>query len=97
VNGPGPTVEVWIDDERMELPEGQSIAAALWARGRRTLSAHPLTGRPRGPLCGMGICQECEIRVRSPDDPSSRPTRACQEPAAAGLRVEIEAGIGTDQ
>src|SRR5262245_51999517 len=62
--------------------EGETVAAALLAAGRR---AFRLTGRgaePRGLFCGMGLCFDCLVRV------DGRPNvRACQIPAAEGMRV----------
>lgn len=60
--------------------EGESIAAALIASGRLAFRRDK-SGAPRGPLCGMGVCLECEVSV----DGGIR--RACLTKVRAGMVV----------
>lgn len=46
----------------MALP-GQSIAAALFSDGVKTLRYSPHQHQPRGMFCLMGSCQECLVMV----------------------------------
>jgi len=62
--------------------EGESVAAALFAMGRRELRRSPRNGAPRGMFCLMGSCQECLVWVGRRKQP------ACQVPAAEGLQIE---------
>jgi 2Fe-2S iron-sulfur cluster binding domain len=57
--GPAPTVTILVNGQPVPAVLGSSLSAALWNTGWRAFSAHPVNGRPRGPLCGMGVCQEC--------------------------------------
>jgi aerobic-type carbon monoxide dehydrogenase small subunit (CoxS/CutS family) len=41
-----------------------------------------VTGQPRAPFCGMGVCQECRVRI------DGRRRLACQTVCAEGMRVE---------
>jgi hypothetical protein len=41
-----------------------------------------VSGRPRGPVCGMGICFECRVTI---DGAPGR--RACLERVSPGMRV----------
>ncbi len=44
-----------------------------------------LTGEPRGPLCGMGICFECRVTI------DGRPhCRACQTEAREGMKIQTQ-------
>ncbi|CAD6536310.1 (2Fe-2S)-binding protein [Paraburkholderia sabiae] len=57
-------VRLTIDGESIEVEKGATIAAALAicgasASGTRT----SVSGEPRAPLCGMGVCQECRVTV----------------------------------
>lgn len=52
-----------LDDEPIAAFEGETIAAALWAVGIRSLRHSPQRKDPRGALCFMGSCQECKISV----------------------------------
>jgi len=55
-------VRVTIDGQPCEITAGMTVAAALVAMGMRTTRTS-VSGQPRGPLCGMGICQECRVTV----------------------------------
>jgi D-hydroxyproline dehydrogenase subunit gamma len=50
----------------VNIPAGGSLAAALMKMGMGFGGAPHQgdpTGRARTPLCGMGVCQECRVRV----------------------------------
>jgi predicted molibdopterin-dependent oxidoreductase YjgC len=87
---PGRRLHFTFDGQDVPAYEGETVAAALIAAGRR---AFRLTGRgaePRGLFCGMGLCFDCLVRV------NGRPNvRACQAPAAEGMRVETQRGAGS--
>jgi hypothetical protein len=91
---PGPrTCRIVINGRVTEAVPGASVAAVLWDAGWRAFSSHPVTGRPQGPLCGMGVCQECRVWVSTPLGPDGRRpvlVRSCLEPVRDGLQVEFE-------
>ena len=63
--------------------EGDTIASALFASGRRTFSRSFKYHRPRGEICGCGQCANSLVQI------GGRPgVRACAEPAADGLAVK---------
>ena len=70
--------------------EGDTIASALYAAGRRTLSRSFKCHRPRGLLCGVGACPNCLVEV---DGVPS--VRACTEAARAGARVRSQNVVGS--
>ncbi len=74
-------VTIFVDGRELHVAAGTSVAAAMLDAGvtdfRRSVS-----GEPRGPLCGMGVCYECRVTV---DGVPLR--RACLLPAREGLRV----------
>ncbi len=63
---------------------GVSLAAALTAAGEFALR-ETASGERRGLFCGMGVCQECRVKV---DGRSG--VRACMTPANAGCSVARE-------
>src|ERR1700722_1397237 len=63
--------------------EGDTIASALYAGGRRIFSRSFKYHRPRGLLCCAGQCPNCMGAVDGAPG-----VRACTEPARAGARVE---------
>lgn len=73
-------VRIEVDGVAVEVPAGTSVAAAVAqvaSRFRRSRS-----GQPRAPLCGMGVCFECRVRI---DGVEHR--RSCLVPAREGMRV----------
>src|SRR5829696_2353038 len=63
--------------------EGDTIASALYAGGRRTFSRSFKYHRRRGELCGCGQCANSLVQI------GGRPgVRACAEPATDGLVVK---------
>lgn len=74
-------VTLRVDGETVEAEPGLTLAAVLWNLGRWQLRSS-VSGPPRGPLCGMGVCFECRVTV---DGIPHR--RACLEPAAEGMEV----------
>ena len=70
-----------VDGVAVEAPVGASVAAAIvqvtLRFGRRP------GGSARAPLCGMGICFECPVRIDGIDH-----QRACMTIVRQGMRVE---------
>jgi hypothetical protein len=85
----GQPLSFFFDGEPLAAFEGETVAAALLAAGRRTLRTTALTGTPRGIFCGMGVCFDCLVVI---DGEPSR--RACITLAAEGMRVETQVGFG---
>ena len=59
---------------------GTTVAAAIAMTGAATRRS--VTGEPRGPLCGMGICFECRATIDGTPH-----QRSCQILCAAGMEV----------
>lgn len=51
-----------IDGVELEVREGTSVAAAMLRAGVGAFRTS-VTGEPRQPLCGMGICFECRATI----------------------------------
>ena len=79
-------VRLRLDGAEIVAPSGASVAAILMnvggGRARRSVS-----GAPRGPLCGMGVCQECRVTI---DGVSHR--RACMTLVRDGMDVRTGGG-----
>ena len=76
------TVSFRYDGEVLTASEGETLAAALYAQGRRTLRISRDDGGPRGAFCFMGVCQECVVSI------AGQLTEACRTPVHDGLVVE---------
>lgn len=66
---------------------GQTVAAALIAAGERCLRIDE-TGRPKGVVCGIGVCWECRCSIDGVAD-----VRACMTPARPGMAVRRQKGL----
>lgn len=75
-------VQITVDGEPIQAYEGESIAAALMAAGRRTFRHLEPGGHPRGIFCGMGICYDCLVMVAGQDH-----VRACMTLVQPGMQV----------
>jgi sarcosine oxidase subunit alpha len=72
-----------VNGVEVQAAAGMSLAAALMRAGipcRKSVS-----GEPRGPLCGMGICFDCVATV---DGAPLR--RTCQTICRPGMKVATE-------
>jgi len=73
-------VRLTVNGQPVEVPAGASVAAAV---AQVTLQfRRSVHGAARAPLCGMGVCFECRVRV---DDVAH--VRACMTPATEGMWV----------
>jgi sarcosine oxidase subunit alpha len=77
-----PKVRFSFDGEALTASEGETLAAALYAQGRRSLRISRDDGGPRGAFCFMGVCQECVVLI------DGRVTEACRTPVRDGLVIE---------
>lgn len=75
-------VEFAFNGQAVRAPAGESVAAALFAAGIKTLRRSPRTQAPRGMFCLMGSCQECLVMI------DGRRVLACRTAVAPGLVVE---------
>jgi D-hydroxyproline dehydrogenase subunit gamma len=85
------TVTIWVNGKASHAIAGQSVAAALIERGVWACNQHAVTGLPRGPYCGMGVCFDCLVRVDGRTG-----VRSCMIRVHDGLRIETgdgEAGL----
>ncbi|HET7872297.1 MAG TPA: (2Fe-2S)-binding protein [Terriglobales bacterium] len=55
-------VTISVDGQSVTVPSGTVVAAALEQIGKRAVR-QSVSGEPRGPLCGMGICFECCVTI----------------------------------
>ncbi|QGZ63572.1 2Fe-2S iron-sulfur cluster-binding protein [Paraburkholderia acidisoli] len=79
-------ITLTVDGARVSVAPGTSVAAAIAIHAisieRAAVTRRSVTGAPRGPLCGMGICQECRVTV---DGMAHR--LACQTLCVDGMQV----------
>ena len=54
-------LEVLVDDLKVQVRPGLTVAALLLGLGRA--SRRSVRGEARAPLCGMGTCFECRVEI----------------------------------
>jgi sarcosine oxidase subunit alpha len=74
-------VKLSVNGVSITIPAGAMVSAAIAIAGvnhcRRSVS-----GEPRGPLCGMGICFECRVTIDG-----RAHCRSCQVVCQSGMEV----------
>lgn len=59
---PANPVKIVVNGRSVETTDQTSVAAALLAHGEWAVR-RAVTGEPRAPLCGMGVCFECRATI----------------------------------
>jgi sarcosine oxidase subunit alpha len=77
-------LRVTVNGKAVEVPEGAMVSAAVALAGVAVFR-RSVTGEPRAPLCGMGICFECRVTVDG-----RAHVRSCQTPCRPGMEVRTD-------
>jgi D-hydroxyproline dehydrogenase subunit gamma len=77
------TIALTVNGMKVEVAPGTTVACAVLMAGTFTRSS--ISGEPRAPLCGMGICMECRVMIDGVHH-----QRSCQILCAAGMHVSTE-------
>ena len=78
-------VQIVVNGTPLQVPAGISVAAAL-AQQTLGITRTSVKGEPRAPLCGMGVCHECRVRIQG------RIRLACQTVCADGMLIHTDVG-----
>lgn len=78
------TVTLSINGRPIEVGEGSMVSTAIAAAGYHWCR-RSITGEPRAPVCGMGICFECRVSIDG-----KAHERSCQVLCASGMKVETD-------
>lgn len=72
-----------VNGSPVAVPPGTTVAVAVMMAGQPCRTS--VTGTPRGPLCGMGICFECRAVVNG-----NLHSRTCQILCEPGMDVKTD-------
>ena len=78
-------VQIVVNGASLQVPAGTSVATAL-AQQTPGTTRTSVTGEARAPLCGMGVCHECRVRI------DGRTRLACQTVCTDGMWVHTDVG-----
>jgi len=76
-------VAVSVNGRPVTVASGSSVAAAVMVAGASCRTS--ISGEPRGPLCGMGICYECRTEI---DGVAHK--RSCQVACTSGMEIRTD-------
>lgn len=76
-------ISLTVNGTRVSVPRGATVAVAVMLAGRSCRKS--VTGEPRGPLCGMGICFECRVMINGTSH-----CRSCQILCEPGMEVKSQ-------
>jgi predicted molibdopterin-dependent oxidoreductase YjgC len=76
-------ITLTVDGAPVTVPSGAMVAVAIAIAGKACRRS--VTGEPRGPVCGMGICFECRVAI----DGRSH-CRSCQVRCERGMDVRTD-------
>jgi sarcosine oxidase subunit alpha len=77
-------VKLTVNGKPVDVPDGTMVSAAVTLAGA-SLFRRSVTGEPREPLCGMGICFECRVTING-----RAHCRSCQLPCAPEMEVRTD-------
>jgi len=75
-------INIFVDHQPLEVLEGETLVAALWANGLIAVGQNSGADFPRGMYCGIGHCYECRVTVDGIED-----IRSCLIPVREGMQV----------
>jgi predicted molibdopterin-dependent oxidoreductase YjgC len=76
-------IELKVNGNMLRVDAGCTVAVAVALAGAPCRQS--VTGEPRGPLCGMGICFECCVRINGMPH-----RRSCQTLCEPGMDVRTD-------
>jgi predicted molibdopterin-dependent oxidoreductase YjgC len=85
----GKKVKIVVDGKEMDAYEGEMIASALLAYGKRIFRYTKRYKKPRGVFCAIGRCTDCVMIVNGVPN-----IRTCVTPVEEGMKIETQKGLG---
>ena len=77
------TVTLSVNGSPVAVPAGATDEVAMAIAGQACRTS--VSGEPRGPLCGMGICFECRVSINGTPH-----CRSCQILCEPGMEVRTD-------
>ncbi len=78
-------ITVYVNGRPVTVPAGSPASTAVALAGLSRFRTS-VTGAPRGPLCGMGVCFECRVTI------DGCPHRlSCRTTCQPGMEIQADA------
>jgi len=78
-------ITVKINNKTFEVPDKSTVATVVFLSDNN-IFRRSVSGSPRAPVCGMGICFECRVSING-----VKHQRSCQILAEEGMQIETDA------
>jgi len=78
------SIQLRVNGSDIRVEPGTIVAAAITIAGVECFR-RSVTGEPRGPLCGVGICMECRVTING-----VKHCRSCQTLCQPGMDVRTD-------
>ncbi len=82
-------ITITVDGKKIKALEGEAIASAILASGKKIFRYTPKHNHPRGIYCAIGRCTDCVMTVDGIAN-----VRTCVEPVREGMIIETQYGLG---
>lgn len=82
-------VEITCDGQKIKAREGETIAAALIASGKRVFRYSVEKNEPRSLFCAIGRCTDCVMTVNNMPN-----VRTCVTLVEDGMDIKTQIGLG---
>lgn len=76
-------LSVKVNGTPVDVPPGATVAVAVAVASQACRVS--VTGQPRGPLCGMGICYECRVTINGVAH-----SKSCQTACESGMDIRTD-------
>ena len=77
-------ITLQINHQAISVAEGSTVATAIFA-SEAEFFRRSVSGEPRFPLCGMGVCFECRVIING-----VKHQRSCQILVENGMEIETD-------
>jgi D-hydroxyproline dehydrogenase subunit gamma len=77
-------IQLIINNQEISVIEGSTVVTAIFASDAENFR-RSVSGEPRFPLCGMGVCFECRVTING-----VKHQRSCQILAESGMLIETD-------
>ncbi len=84
------TVEVTLNGQKVQTPQGTTVAALALTQSLRFTRTTPISESKRAPFCMMGVCYDCLMSI---DGKANQ--RACATYVQNGMQIETQQGVGS--
>lgn len=83
------TIQFFLDGKPVQAFEGETVATAIFASGKRDLRISANLSEKRSVYCGVGVCYECVMTINNVPN-----TRSCRTLVKENMDVKTQNGDG---